>query len=320
MIDAIHAHLLTEVSTDHYLDGKSKVEIAKERGFSRFQVARMLAEARELGIVRIEIAPPAHLDLSLAQDLATALGVHEVLVVQTGTDSSATREHLAREIARVAVQRITQDSTLGISWSRTIEAAAHHIDTLPPCDVVQLVGALPVAGSGNSLELIQHFKSMAGVRTWPVWAPLVVDDAATAAGLSRQPEIAQALHRADSLDVAVVAVGAWSPQSSTVFDHVSAKERAAATAAGAVAECSGRLFDAQGRPVRTALDERIIGVTLDQLARTPEVITVGYGADVAIGLLGAARGGFASTLVIDEAAAEQLGAIVASEQHRVSGE
>src|SRR5690625_6713202 len=102
--------------------------------------------------------------------------------------------------------------TVGIYCSRTIESAARHIDRLPPCEVLQLVGAQPVEGSGDSLELIQHFKGLAGVRTWPIWAPLTVRDATTAAGLRAQPQIAEALTRADSLDLAVVAIGGWTPQ------------------------------------------------------------------------------------------------------------
>ncbi|WP_265520800.1 sugar-binding transcriptional regulator [Oerskovia flava] len=303
---AAHDQLLTEVSTDYYLDNKSKVEIAKARGISRFQVARLLLQARETGVVRIEINGPRHLDGDRSRGLAALLAVREVAVVRTGADVAATRDHVARELARVLAERVTERASVGISWSRTIEVAASYIEALPPCDVVQLVGALPVAGSGNSLELIQRFKSIPGVRTWPVWAPLVVADGATAAGLSRQPEIAQALRRADALDVAVVAVGAWAPSLSTVFEHATEDERAAAAAGGAVAECSGRLFDDAGAPVRTPLDERIVGVTIDQLARTPEVVVVGYGADAARGLRAAVTGGFATTLVVDEAAAAGL--------------
>lgn len=299
------SNLMVEVSTDYYLDGKSKVEIAKDRGISRFQVARLLAQAREQGVVRIEITPP-RVDGERGARLAARLGVGEVLIAASGEDTEVTRENVAVELAHAARAHITEGATVGVSWSRTVEAAVRHIGRLPQCDVVQLVGALPVEGSGNSLALINTFEQMPGVRTWPVWSPLLVADAATAAGMRRQPEIADALAKADHLDVAVVAVGHWSERTSTVFPQISAEEQQAATEAGAIAECSGRLFDAEGRPVRTSLDERVVGVTLEQLAATPQVIVIGYGAAVAPGLVAAVHGGVANTLVVDDAAATAL--------------
>jgi DNA-binding transcriptional regulator LsrR (DeoR family) len=300
-----YSNLMVDVSTDYYLDGKSKVEIARDRGISRFQVARLLTQARDQGVVRIEITPP-RADGERGALLAARLGLREVLIAASGEDAATTRENVAVELARAAREHITEGATVGVSWSRTVEAAVRHIGRLPHCDVVQLVGALPVEGSGNSLALISTFAQMPGVRTWPVWSPLLVADAATAAGMRRQPEIADALARADHLDVAVVAIGHWSERTSTVYPQISAEEQQAATEAGAIAECSGRLFDAAGRPVRTSLDERVVGVTLEQLAATPQVIAIGYGAAVAPGLVAAVTGGVANTLVIDDAAATAL--------------
>jgi DNA-binding transcriptional regulator LsrR (DeoR family) len=306
-----YSNLMVEVSTDYYLDGKSKVEIARDRGISRFQVARLLTQARDQGVVRIEITPP-RVDGERGERLAALLGLREVLIAASGEDAAATRENVAVELARAAREHITEGATVGVSWSRTVEAAVRHIGQLPHCDVVQLVGALPVEGSGNSLALISTFAQMPGVRTWPVWSPLLVADAATAAGMRRQPEIADALARGDHLDVAVVAIGHWSERTSTVYPQISAEEQQAATAAGAIAECSGRLFDAAGRPVRTSLDERVVGVTLEQLAATPQVIAIGYGAAVAPGLVAAVQGGVANTLVIDDAAATALESLTSS--------
>lgn len=306
MTDVEHARILVEVSRDYYLDNRSKVDIADRHGISRFQVARLLAEARESGVVRIEIAPPPHLDTDRAARLAARLGAREVVVAGSGPDVAATRDALARRLAAVIAAHAREGATLGVSWSRTIELAVRHLDPLPPCEVVQLVGALPVDGAGDSLDIVQAFRRMPGVRTWPVWSPLLVADPGTAAGMRRQPEIAAALDRADGLDVAVVAVGAWTASGSTVFPQVTGDERRAADDAGAVAECSGRLFDADGKRVVTPLDARVVGVTFDQLVRTPEVITTGYGRDAAPGLRAAVAGGIATTVVCDEAAAAAL--------------
>jgi hypothetical protein len=190
--DAEHARVLVEVGRAYYLDNLSKVDIARRYGISRFQVARLLTEARDSGVVRIEISPPAHLDTGRTRRLAERLGAREVVVAGSGSDPISTRETLARSLAAVIAAHAREGATVGVSWSRTIELAVRHLEPLPPCDVVQLVGALPVNGAGDSLDIVQAFRRMRGVRTWPVWSPLLVADPGTAA---RRPALVTLLEK-----------------------------------------------------------------------------------------------------------------------------
>ncbi|MER2133342.1 MAG: sugar-binding domain-containing protein [Arthrobacter sp.] len=291
---------MARIGRDYYLNNHSKVDIARDYGISRFQVARHLDEARALGIVRIDVRfPEAAADLAPVH-LAAALGVEQVRISPTGTDDRATREAMAREAAAEIMAAAAPGANIGVSWSRTLDLAARYVTQLPPCDIVQLAGALPVPGSGNSLELIQNLGRHDGVATWPLWAPLVVENSQTAQGLRRQPEIADSLAKASTLDAAVVAVGAWMPGLSTVWNRVDNHLKLEAAKAGAVAECSGRLIDAEGRSVRSELDERVLAVSLDQLRNTPKVVAVAQGAARAEAVRAVLAAGFVTTLLIDE--------------------
>lgn len=301
-----HEELLARICRDYYLSNHSKVDIARSYGISRFQVARHLEEARALGIVRIDVRfPAAAVDLEPAR-LAASLGVERVRISPTGPDDRATRESMAKGTAEELMAAAAQGSTVGISWSRVLDLAAGYVTRLPPCDVVQLAGALPVPGSGNSLELVHNLGRHSGVQTWPLWAPLVVENAGTADSLRRQPEIAETLSKADALDAAIVAVGAWMPGLSTVWNRVDNRIRLEASRAGAVAECSGRLLDAAGRPVDSELDERVLAVTVAQLQRTPKVVAVAQGAARADAVRAVLAAGFVTTLIIDEELAVAL--------------
>jgi DNA-binding transcriptional regulator LsrR (DeoR family) len=294
---------LALIGRDYYLGNMSKVDIATNYGISRFQVARMLEEARARGIVRIEVVFPDSHAAADPRRLRDALGVDSVIVTPTG---AGTRDLMAQAAAKELVKRTRPGFTVGISWSRTLDLAARHIDALPPCDLVQLAGALPVPGSGNSMELLRVLGQATTGRTWPIWAPLVVENTATAESLKRQPEISNALTRADTLDLAVVALGSWQPGSSTVWDRVDNATRLACTRAGAVAECSGRLLDADGAPVLTDLDNRVIAVTIEQLRHTPHLVVVAHGADRKDAVRAAARAGIVGTLIVDEELADVL--------------
>lgn len=306
MPEISHEELLARIGQAYFLDNLSKVEIAAEHSISRFQVARLLDEARAAGIVHIEIRSPGSQVTIDAQALAAALGLNRVVVVKTLDDDFQQRDLQAHAVAEELMAEARAGMSVGISWSRTLDLAARHVAELPKCNIVQLAGALPVPGGGNPLELVQRLGRMGGGRTWPMWAPLVVDSPATASGLRRQPEIADAMRMADSLDLAVVAIGAWAPNLSTVWNRVDNAVRQDGIAKGAVAECSGRLIAADGSAVSAELDARILSVTIEQLQRTPKVIAVAQGESRADAVRACVAAGIVNTLVIDESLARAL--------------
>ncbi|WP_205741021.1 sugar-binding transcriptional regulator [Haloactinopolyspora alba] len=312
--DGRHTHgpselvLAGAVARRHYLDGRSKVEIADEFGISRFQVARIIADARARGWVRVEITLPGHIDDELSLRLRDTLGLGSAVVVEAPSQpDSATREEVAGVVAGLLDEQVRPGQVVGMTWSRTIEATARRLERLVPCTVVQLAGSLAVPGSSSgTVEVVRSVAAAAGGEALPIYAPLVVEDAATAAALRRQPEIARALERAGALDMAVVSVGGWGTELSTVWDAVSDAERTDGLEHGAVGECSGRLFDAEGNDVTGGFDDRVVGVTLDQLRATPEVMVTAYGAQRAEACLAAVRAGFVTTLVVDTALATRV--------------
>lgn len=306
MPEISHEELLARIGQAYYLDNQSKVEIATEHGISRFQVARFLDEARAEGIVHIEIRRPGAETRVDAEALAAALGLRRVVVVKTVDDDFAQRDLQAQAVAQELMNEARTGMTIGISWSRTLDLAARHVKELPKCDIVQLAGALPSPGGGNPLEIIQRLGRVGGGQTWPMWAPLVVDSAATATGLRRQPEIADAMRKADSLDLAIVAIGAWAPNLSTVWDRVDNAVRQDGINKGAVAECSGRLIAKDGSVVAAELDARILSVRVDQLKGAPRVVAVAQGAGRGDAVRACIAAGIVSTLVVDESLALEL--------------
>lgn len=301
-----HEELLASIGREYYLENRSKVEIAASHDLSRFQVARLLNEAVESGIVEIKVRFPSHLSSADLGRLESSLGIGQVIVADTTGGEIQARSVLAKVAASEISRQAPDGGILGISWSRTLDVASRLVKELPRCDIVQLAGALPAEADSNPLELIQRLGHLSGGLTWPLWSPLVVEDPRTASGLRRQPEIAGALAKADSLDLAVVAIGAWKAGSSTVWERADPAVREEAVLAGAIAECSGRLLNSAGAPVESGLNERIIAVTIKQLQRTPQVIAIAQGEARAEAVRAVARAGFVTTLIIDEPLAKAL--------------
>lgn len=75
---------------------------------------------------------------------------------------------------------------------------------------------------------------------------------------------------------------------------------------GAVGEILCRFFDIQGRQANNDVDNRVIGLTLDDMRRIHPVIAVSGGVDRAGALLGALRTGCIDILIIDEESARAV--------------
>ncbi|WP_162606213.1 sugar-binding transcriptional regulator [Jiangella asiatica] len=296
-------NLTLEIARRYYFLDQTKVAISRELAISRFQVARLLEEARRRNIVRIEVGVPGRMNADLADALRKALGIERVLVIETASSSHDHKLHLigaavGQEIAGV----VEQGSVLGLTWSRAVRSMVSQLDHLKPCTVVQLAGHLPVGDDGDpgSVELVRQVATVAGGSCLPIYAPMVVPDAGTADALKSLPDVARALDMAESCNTAVLSVGAWKSEASQVFDVLSPAIRQEAANLGAIGEMGGRAFNRDGEPINSVIDQRIVGITLDALRSVDRVVITAFGAHRSEATVAATRTGLIHTLVVDE--------------------
>jgi DNA-binding transcriptional regulator LsrR (DeoR family) len=299
--------LAARVARQFYLEGFSKVEIADRLGISRFRVARLLDSARESGLVRIEIGlPGGMLDAGLSAELCSVFGLKQAFVFNFPEEESPLRQRLGEAAGQVLMDLIKPGDVLGLSWSRTLSGLTAALTQLPPCPIVQLTGAVPPPDGRDLLELVRSVARVGGGTAHVFYAPMLVDDAQTASAIRRQGDIAEAFALVPSVTIAVVSIGAWRSGLSTIYDAVTPQERAALTAAGVHAELAGVFIGADGRPIGTALDARMIVTPAPLLGRIPFVLAVAFDAAKSQAVRAAIRGGLVHGLVTHASLARGL--------------
>ena len=300
--------LAARVARQFYLEGVSKVDIADRMGISRFRVARLLDSAREAGMVRIEIGLPAGiLDVALSAELCAAFGLRYAFAVDfPDQDEPALRSRLGEAAGQALMDLITPADVLGLSWARSLSGLAAALTRMPPCPIVQLTGAVPPPDGRDLLDLVRSVARVGGGPAHVFYAPMIVGDADTAAAIRRQADVADALALVPSVTIAMVAIGAWAPGLSTIYDACSPAERAEIAGLGVCAEMAGVFLGKDGRPVPTGLDSRMIVTPGPALQRIPSVIAVAYGVPKAAAVLAAIRGGLVHGLVTHTSLARAL--------------
>lgn len=302
--------LLARVAGLYYYHDRSQQEIAEQLSLSRSNISRMLKEARERKIVEIFINHPLHRSFLAEQQLAEQFGLREALVVESVPHNpAATLHRVAQLAARVLDENLAEARVLGLSWGTTVHAIANIFAPRRRYDVevVQLMGGVASADPAiDGPALVQHVAHMLTDRYRYLHAPLVVDTPDVASSLLNQRNIAEALDVAVRADVALVGIGALDPMVSSLLraGYLSHDEFEEIRTLGGVGDICARHFDAGGRPVAPALDERLIAISLEQLAAIPTVIGTACGQAKAAALLGALRGGYLDILVTDSETAE----------------
>ena len=291
--------MAARVARQFYLEGVSKVDIADRLGISRFRVARLLDSARDAGMVRIEIGwPGGSLDAGLSAELCSAFGLNHAFVFDfPDDDEQALRYRLGEAVGQALMDIIRPGDVLGMSWSRTLGGLAASLTQIPPCPIVQLTGAVPPPDGRDLLDLVRSVARVGGGSAHVFYAPMILDDAQTAEAMRRQGDIAGAFALVPSVTIAVVAIGAWAPGLSTVYDAVTPDERDALASLGVCAEVAGVFLGQDGKSVATPLDRRMIVTPGPALERIPFVLAVAYGIAKSPAVSAAIRGGLVHGLV-----------------------
>lgn len=303
--------LMVQVAKRYYDLGMTMADLAKELGLTRWQASRLLTEARESGIVRIEIMPRAPRLPSLESRLQRRWNLKEAVVV--AIDGETDERLVLNAVAKGAAQFIAglgRVPLIGVSWGRTMSAVAGH---LPPfwnegVEVVLLNGAMniraPSVRTNNTAELFA--RSANGTATLlPV--PAILGHAATRQALEQDPTIASVLDLGRRAPVICFGMGTIGPDSVLVQSgFVTEAETAALRDKGAVGDVLSRYIDENGGIVDPDIDARTIALDLRlTLARD---LSIGIGAGIAKRAVALAclRARYLNVLVTDEETALSL--------------
>lgn len=304
--------LITHVARLYHVHGVRQREIADRLGMSQARVSRLLHRAEAEGIVRTVVVIPDGLHPELEEGLEDAYGLREVHVVEV-VDEATVPVALGGATARFLSGGSLDGAVVGFtSWSSTLREMARQLERVPSVGAQHVVEMLGDLGS----PLLQHEAARATMQlatvleAEPVFlrTPGVVATPELRAATLQDIHVRRALELLDSLDVAFLGVGPadFHGPLKDGDNFFSAEQLEAVRALGAAGQINQRFIDADGRPVRTSLDELVVGVTLDQLRRVRRRVVVAGGSSKWQSMAAALRGRWADVLVTDVGTAEYL--------------
>lgn len=296
----------------YYVDGILQNQIAKMVGVSQAKVSRMLAVARDRGLVRITVPEYEPRDRELESNLVQRYGLKSAIVIRKVVGQSVVdlRNTLGYFAGPIVAASLAPYSTLAVAGGRTLQALTDAMSRSPgPARpvVVQAMGTVDsTPGSYDASEIARTLAQPWGGVYLTLNTPAFVPAAGVGKQLLQLKDTRDVFERLAAAETALVGVG--NLQNSVFIERgvLQPKDIQELHRAGAVGEILGRFYDEQGEECQTPFRQRVMSLPLAQLRAIPNVVAAVAGADRTAAIRGGLRGGLLKSLVIDDDGARSL--------------
>jgi len=309
--------LLVKVARLYYEQELTQSQIGARLRLSRQKVQRLLREARDRDVVRISVRPVMGVYERLEQELESRFGLQEAIVVETSAylDQPAVMSEVGVGAADYLARALRPGDVLVMSWGGSllgmIEALQAGDGTGAATDVtvVQGLGGLgDPTQETHAADLTRRLAQILGAQAVLLPAPGVAGSLASAEVYNHDPFVAAALELGASANLAFMGIGA--PRRDSILMRqgtiVQWPELLELEKRGAVGDINLRYFDDKGRLIPSELNDRVVGLTLDQIRGVDTVVGVAGGEAKLKAIQGAVQGKLLDVLVTDHITAEKL--------------
>jgi deoxyribonucleoside regulator len=307
MLDELTAVRVAEL---YYDDNKTQDEIGTLLGLTRWKIGRLLAQARDEGIVRIEIVHPRARKLSLERALKERFGIVDAIVVPAPDEEAEILPRVAGAAADYLSALQPPLVSLGLSWGRTLNEVAQKLEQgwARGVTVVQINGGVTLnKEAGTAATTAAMIADKANGQAVLLPSPAILERPETKAAIEADRTVAGVLAMAGDVDAYLFSAGVVDETSVHVEGgYLSKQEIWELVHKGAVGDVVGRYVDASGSIVDESLNERTLGVSVDHLRTAKYAIFVVAGATKHAIARAVVSNGLCSVLVTDEATAVSL--------------
>lgn len=306
--------LLSTVASLYYLLNQSQMQIAERLELSPSTVSRLIREARERGIVEITVHMPIPREIQLEQALIERFGLKDAYVLRTQPNKDHEERlralgHLAASYVNRVIETSREEMNIGVAWGTGVHAAVEALPDQPDrhMDVVQLMG-----GTGtlmvDSPDLARMVARKLGGRHYDLNAPVLVERSLVRDILVQEPAVREGLRRARQVGLAILGIGTVLEEGSgflragllTKTDLDTLREQ------GVAGEICGRFIDCQGNFEPFDINQRVIGLELNDLRNVPHSIAIAHGLYKVPSILSVLHGGYIQALATDDETARAV--------------
>lgn len=305
----VEEQLATRAAWLYFVAENTQAQIGKKLGLTRVRVNRLLAHARQCGLVQVTITGRMASSIKLEDALKQRFDVLDAVVVPSSSESDRQRAVIAAAAGNYLTQQLRDGISIGVGWGQTLRHSLRYVphQNYKGLSVVSLIGGLTHSSAVNPHETASHLADIVGGQCYYFAGPAFTDTEATREILMNQPMLRDVYERGRKVDLAFVSVGELGKNSTMAkLGLITVQEVASLQSAGAVGDLCSHWLDACGQVVEHPLNRRCVALPPAQLRDVPRVVLVSGGKSKVAMMHGVLSNKLANIVVTDELTAKAL--------------
>ncbi|WP_158587628.1 sugar-binding transcriptional regulator [Neobacillus notoginsengisoli] len=301
---------IIEAAKLYYLLDYNQHDIAKVLGVSRPTVSRLLQTAKEEGIVQITIKDPTENVENLSAALEERFGLKKAIVVSIPQYEGNIIKTFLGEVAAGYLHEIVQDGdTIGVTWGTTLHHVAVELKQKAVKDVkvVQLKGGVSHSETNTyASEILYLFGKAFNTAPHHLPLPAIVDHPVVKQAMEADRHIRKILELGKKANIAMFTIGPVKEEALLFQLGYFSKSDLDTLYGKAAGDICSRFFDKDGKICNESLNERTLGINLEDLKGKEHSILVAGGQNKVDGIFGALKGKYTNVLITDHVTAQSL--------------
>lgn len=305
----VEEQLATRAAWLYFVAENTQAQIGKKLGLTRVRVNRLLAHARQSGLVQVTITGRLAASIKLEDALKKRFGLLDAVVVPASAEVERQRAVIAAAAGNYLAQQLRDGISVGVGWGQTLRHSLRYVphQNYKRLSVVSLIGGLTHSSAVNPHETASHLADIVGGQCYYFAGPAFTDTEATREILMNQPMMRDVFERGRNVDLAFLSVGELAKNSTmSKLGLITADEVTTLQNAGAVGDLCSHWLDSRGHFVEHALNRRAVALPPELLRGVPRVVLVSGGKSKVAMMHGVLSNTLANIVVTDEVTAKAL--------------
>ena len=295
--------LMVKVCNLYYIEDLKQEEIAKKLGISRPTISRLLKDAKQAGIVRIQVVSPFTNDYSdLEKSLEMKYGLKNVIIADDQDDDANQKKELAMEAALYLQRLLKPRDIVGLSMGTTLREIPQFVSGRKEAKItfVPLLGGVGQANMDiHPNQIVIDLAKAFGGQYMLLHAPAVVSDPGIIKTFSEELGIKSVLELMRKANVAVVGLGTPFDPNSTLMatGYYDSKDVELMKKKAAAGDICMQSYNADGESKDFDSNKKVFGFPLENLRNIETVVAVAGGHSKLEAIRGAIKGGYINVLI-----------------------
>ncbi len=295
-------YLLERVASLYFIEDMNQENISKKLGISRPNISRLLTEAKKRGIVQIKINYEKDNDevkREISGEIEKKYSLREVILVQNLPTEIETKNAVADVASSFFDDRVTKNSTVGVTAGTTLELMAGKIkEKKKDVNIVTLIGSVDHQyKTFLAHEIARMISSNIQGKSFLLTAPALLSSKEMVDNLISQPGIEKTMELFKEAKWAFMGIGAINPNHP--FLHMFEKADLEKIKNEAVGNIGTVFYDRNGNSVCEEITDKTFGIRKKQLLYIPYRVGIASGIQKTAAIEGAIKSKLINILITD---------------------